>query len=334
LIERTRMNMIGRRKVVKALVLAPFLQFTSHQALANNFPLKPIHVINPFASGGSVDVLSRYLGQKLSERVNQPIVVENRAGAGGTVGAALVANAAPDGYTLLVSNIASNAIAASLYPQLPYHALNAFEHIGMFGTLPNALLINPRLQVDSLRELIELAKSKPGTLTFGSAGNGSSPHLSGEMLKSQAGINIVHVPYKGAGPAMLDLMGGQISFLFENVPTAISVIKSGKLRVLGTTGSVRTPMLPDVATLKEQGLPNYVAESWHGFSAPANTPAEIVSFLNTELRATMSEPAVQSRLAELGVSTVSYTPSQYRAFIAAEIEKWQVVVKKSGARIG
>ena len=261
------------------------------------------------------------------------IVVENRAGAGGTLGAGVVAKSPADGYTLLVSNVASNAIAASLYPKLPYNALGDFEHIGMFGTLPNALLVNPALPVKTLGDLISLAKANPGTLTFGSAGSGSSPHLSGEMLKTQAGIDVLHIPYKGAGPALQDLMGGQISFLFENVPTAISVIKSGKLRVLGTTGALRSPMLPDVPTLKEQGLASYVAESWHGFSAPAKTAPEIVELLNAELRATIDDPAVHARLVQLGVSPVSYTTAQYREFIAAEIEKWRVVVKASGARV-
>jgi tripartite-type tricarboxylate transporter receptor subunit TctC len=302
-------------------------------ARAENFPSKPIRVINPFAAGGSVDVLSRFVSQKLSERLKQPIVVENRAGAGGTLGAGVVAKSPADGYTLLVSNVASNAIAASLYPKLPYNALGDFEHIGMFGTLPNALLVNPALPVKTLGDLISLAKANPGTLTFGSAGSGSSPHLSGEMLKTQAGIDVLHIPYKGAGPALQDLMGGQISFLFENVPTAISVIKSGKLRVLGTTGALRSPMLPDVPTLKEQGLASYVAESWHGFSAPAKTAPEIVDLLNAELRATIGDPAVHARLVQLGVSPVSYTTAQYREFIAAEIEKWRVVVKASGARV-
>lgn len=329
------MTIESRRRVLKLLSLtaAAALFGRVPGARAEAYPSKLIHVINPFAAGGSVDVISRFMSQKLSERLKQTMVVENRPGAGGTLGAGVVAKSPADGYTLLVSNVASNAIAASLYPQLSYNALSDFEHIGMFGTLPNALLVNPTLPVKTLGDLINLAKAKPGTLTFGSAGSGSSPHLSGEMLKTQAGIDVVHVPYKGAGPALQDLMGGQISFLFENVPTAISVIKSGKLRVLGTTGARRTPMLPDVLTLKEQGLANYVAESWHGYSAPAKTPPEIVSLLNAELRATIGDPAVHARLEQLGISPVSYTTAQYREFIAAEIEKWRVVVKASGARV-
>lgn len=322
-----------RRRIVKALALVPFagLLGTSRIARADNFPSKPIRVIYPFLAGG--DAYDRYVLQAVSDRIKQPIVVENRPGAGGTVGSNVVAKAAPDGYTLLVSNLASNAIAASLYPRLPYNALNDFEHIGMIGTIANALLVSPTLPATTLGELIDLAKAKPGTLTFGSVGVGSSPHLSGEMFKSQAGIDIVHVSYNGSGPALLDLMAGRIAILFNNLPTAIPVIKSGKLRVFGTTGSVRAPMLPDIPTLKEQGLRNFEVESWHGLSAPAKTPAEIVNLLNAELRAAIADPAVLARLAGWGVSAISMSPAQYRDFIAQEIEKWRIVVKASGARV-
>lgn len=329
------MTIDSRRKILKLLCFAAVGMFIGHapSAPADSFPSRPIRLITPGAIGGSTDVISRVVSQKLAERLKQPIVVENRAGTGGTLGAAVVAKAPADGYTLLFSNVASNAIALSLYPKLPYEA-GDFEHIAIVGTLPNALLVTPALPVKTLNDLISLAKASPGTLAFGSAGSGTSVHLSAEMLRTQAGIDVLHIPYKGATPAALqDLMSGRISYQFENVPTALSVIKSGKLRVLGTTGAQRSPMLPDVPTLKEQGLPNFVAEAWFGYSAPAKTPPEIVGLLNAEIRASVGDPAIQARLLQFGISPASYTPAQFREFVAADIEKWRVVVKASGARV-
>lgn len=321
---RTTLKALGA-----ALALAPI-----GSALAQAYPTRPIRLVNPFAAGGTVDVLARLIGKEMGADLGQSIVVENQPGAGGTVGSAAVARAAPDGYTLIVSNVASHAIGVALYASLPYDPIRDFEHIGMFGTLPNALVVATGSPIKSLAELIDAAKTSREKLTFGSAGNGSTPHLSAELLKHQAKIDAVHVPYKGAGPAMQDLIGGRLSFLFENLPTAISLAKSGKLRILGTTGAKRAPMLGDVPTLAEQGLPEFVVETWHGMSAPVGTPRLIIERLNGSLRKALAGEDLRKRLTELGVSPADFTPDQYRNYMAAEIEKWGRIVKLSGAKIG
>jgi tripartite-type tricarboxylate transporter receptor subunit TctC len=300
---------------------------------AQGYPEQTIRLVNPWAPGGSADVISRIVTAKMSEDLKRQIVVENKAGAGGTVGSDLVAKSPPDGYTLILSTVASHGIATSLYPNLPYNALTDFEHIAIIDTLPNALLVGAAFPAANLKELIALVKGKPGEYTYGSAGNGSSPHLSAEMLLAHAGVKAVHVPYKGAGPALQALLGRETSFLFENVPTIAEYVKSGKLRVLGTTGATRSTMLPDVPTIREQGFPNYVAESWHGFAAPARTPAAIVNRLNAAVRAAVESPALKARLLELGVNPVSYTPAQTREFVKTEIERWTRVVIASGAKV-
>lgn len=302
-------------------------------AIAQNYPERPIRLVNPWAPGGSADIVARLIAQKMSEELRQPIIIDNRPGAAGTVGSDLVAKSAPDGYTLILSTVASHAIAVSLYPKLPYSALADFEHIGMIDTLPNALLVGASFPARNLSELIALAKAKPSALSFGSAGNGSSPHLAGEMFKAQAGIDALHVPFKGGAPALQALLGGEISFMFESISTINAHVKSGKLRVLGTTGAKRSPMLPNVPTLHELGLTNFVAESWHGISAPAGTPGTIVARLNAALRSAVETPSIHARLIELGVTPGSLSPAQFRDFIKSEIDKWKTVVEISGAKV-
>ena len=301
--------------------------------LSQGYPEQTIRLINPWAPGGSADVISRIITNKMSADLKKQIVVDNKPGAGGTLGSDLVAKSAPDGYTMIFTTVASHAIAMSLYHNLPYHALNDFEHVGIIDTLPNALLVGASFPAKNLKEFITLLKSKPGTFPYGSAGNGSSPHLSAEMLIAQAGLKAIHVPYKGAGPALQALLSKEISFMFENVPTIAEHVKSGKLRILGTTSANRSSMLQDVPTIQEQGFPNFVAESWHGIAVPAKVPAVIVNRLNATLVAAIENPTIHARLIELGVNPLSHTPTQSREFVRVEIDRWTPVVVASGARI-
>lgn len=302
-------------------------------AWAAAYPDKAVRLINPFAAGGSIDAIARLVAVKMSSQLGNQIFVDSVAGAGGTIGADRAAHSTPDGYTLVVSNVASNAIAMGLYSKLPYDGLADFAHVGMFGTLPNVLVVKEDFSARTLREFIALAKAQPGKLTFSSAGNGSTPHLSGEMFKAQAGIQALHVPYKGGGPALQAVLAGEVSFLFDNYTTSIASVKAGKLRVLGLTSGARLPFAPELPTIREQGLPNFVAETWHGISAPRGTPAAIVQQLSAALLHATADKEVSDRLAELGVTPSRFTSAQYKAFIAAEIRKWGEVIRTSGAKV-
>ncbi len=303
-------------------------------ALAQSgYPNKSIRLLNPFAPGGSADVLSRLIAARLSQEMGVTVFVENQGGAGGTIGSSTVIKAAPDGYTLLLSNVASQAIAPTLYAKLPYDALNDFEHIAMLGDFPNVLVVGPAVKAANYAEFIAQAKANPGSFTFGSAGNGSTPHLSAELLKLRTGIDARHVPYRGAGPALLALMGGETSFQFENVSTAIPQIKSGRLRALGVTSAARAPSLPDVPTMQELGLADFVIGSWYGISAPPKTPPAIKQAVAKATVAVLNDPALKAQLVEMGVAPSTITPEQFRGFVAREIERWSVMVKASGARV-
>lgn len=300
---------------------------------AQAYPAKAVRLINPFAPGGSADVLSRLVAGRLSQTLGQTVFVENVGGAGGTIGSDRVAKAAPDGYTLLLSNVASQAIAASLYAKLPYDPVASFEHIAMLGAFPNVLVVGPGVKAKNYAEFIAQAKARPGEFTFGSAGNGSTPHLSAELLKLRTGVDARHVPFKGAGPALVAVMAGDISFQFENVSTAIPQIKGGRLRALGITSASRIGALPDVPTMQEQGVSDFVIGSWYGISAPPKTPPEITQAVARATQAALAEPALAAQLVDMGVSPSTIAPAQFRDFVASEVQRWAPLVKASGARV-
>ena len=295
------------------------------------YPAKPIRLILPFPPGGSTDIVARLIGQKLTESWGQPVLIENRPGAGGNIAAETAARAAPDGYTLFQVNVA-NAIGATLYPKLSYDLITSFAPVIQLATTPYVLLAHPTVPAKNTAELIALAKARPGQLNYASAGGGSATHLSGELLKSMAGVNIVHVPYKGTGPAVTALLSGEVDLYFATVPAALPLVEAKKLRALGVTSARRSPLMRDVPAIAEAGLKGYETSTWHGILAPAATPADIVVKLNAEIARTLAQPAVRERLVGQGLDPVGGTPEQFGAYLKTEISKWAVVVKASGAR--
>jgi len=261
------------------------------------------------------------------------VVIDNRPGAGGNIGSDAVAKAPPDGYMLLMGAVGTHAINASLYKKMPYDAVKDFAPVILVATVPNALVVHPSVPAKSVKELITYSKANPGKLNFGSSGNGTSVHLSGELFKSLTGIDMQHVPYKGSGPAMTGLLGGEIQMMFDNLPSAIQHIKSGKLRPLGVTSAKRSPALPEVPTIAEAGVPGYEATSWFGVLAPAGTPRDIVGRLNGEINKILELPDTHKRLEEQGAEPAGGTPDQFAALIGREIPKWAKVVKDSGAQV-
>jgi tripartite-type tricarboxylate transporter receptor subunit TctC len=302
------------------------------QAHAQPYPSQPIKMIVPFTAGGTTDILARTIGQKLSEAWRQPVIVENRPGAGGNIGADVVAKAKPDGYTILMGTIGTQSINSSLYAKMPYDAAKDFAPVTLVAMVPNVLVVNPAVNAKTVRELVALAKAKPGELNFASSSTGGSPHLSGEMFKQMTGADIVHVPYKGSAPAITDLLGGQVSLMFDNLPSALPQVKAGKLRALAVTSARRSQAAPDIPTLAESGVPGYEVDSWFGILAPAGTPKEIVNQLNAEIVRILKIPQVRERLLEQGAEPVGDTPEHFADHIRNETVKWARVVKASGAK--
>ena len=302
-------------------------------ALAQAWPSKPIKYVVPFAPGGTTDILARTVGEKLSIALGQPVVVENKPGAGGGVGADFTAKAAPDGYTIMGGTISTHAINASLYSNLPYDPVKDFAAITLIARVPNLLVINPDIKAKNVAELIALMKANPGKFTFASSGNGTSQHLSGELFKSMAGVDMQHIPYKGSPPALQDVVGGQVSMTFDNITTAWPLAKAGKLRPLAVTTAKRSSIAPEVPTLAESGLPGFEVGSWQGVFAPAGTPPEIVKRLNAEIVKILNMPDVKERLVALGAEPVGDTPEQFSAYVKSEVAKWSDIVKKSGAKV-
>ncbi|AOZ03373.1 MFS transporter [Cupriavidus sp. USMAHM13] len=299
----------------------------------DKWPSKPINYVVPFAAGGTTDVLGRLIGQRLSVALGQPVVVENRAGAGGNIGSDYVAKAPPDGYTLVGGTISSHAINVSLYPRMPYDPVKQFQPVALIGTLPNVLVVNADSPWKSVQDVIAAARV-PGTqVTFGSSGNGTSQHLAGELFAKLADVKLLHVPYKGSSPAMQALLGKQVDLVFENSVAAMPLIQSGKLRALATTGSKRAGELPDVPTLAEAGLKGYEIVSWQAIFAPAGTPAPVVDRLAGEIGKILADPAVRGRLAQLGIEPSGAGPAQLGAFQKAEVAKWGQLVKSAGIRL-
>lgn len=303
------------------------------QAHAQTYPSKSIRLIVPFPPGGPADILSRAIGQKLTDSWGQQVVVDNRAGAGGTIGSDLAAKGAPDGYTLLMGFVGTHAINPSLYSSLPYDNVKSFEPVSLVATATIILVLHPSLPAKSVKELIALAKSKPGELTFGSPGNGTPQHLAGELFNTMAGVKMTHVPFKGAVPAINDLLGGRISLIFSSAPPALPHVATGKLRALAVTSGKRSSVSPDLPTVAESGLPGFEVINWYGVLAPARTPKTIVEKLNTEIAKVTKMPDVKERLSSVGIEALSSTPAQFAAFIKEETAKWAKVVKFSGARL-
>jgi tripartite-type tricarboxylate transporter receptor subunit TctC len=299
---------------------------------AQAYPTKPIRFIAPFAAGGALDTLTRTIAARMQESWGQPVVVENRTGAGGNIGADLVAKAAPDGYTLVMGTIATHAINVSLYEKMPYDAVKDFAPVTIAASINNSLSVHPSVPAKNVAELIAYAKASPGRLTFGSAGSGTSQHLAGELFKTMAGVDMVHIPYKGGAPAMVDLLAGQISMTFGDIPTALPHIRAGKLRSLAVTGAKRSPLLPDVPTIAEQGLAGFDVTAWFGVFTTAGTPRPVVNQLNAEIVRILSLPEVRDKLIGIGMEPVTNSPDEFAAYVQSEIAKWARVVKASGAK--
>ncbi len=319
------------RAVAVAMAVSAALAWHSAARAQQAYPAKPIRLILPFPPGGSTDIVARLIGQKLTESWGQPVLIENRPGAGGNIAAETAARAAPDGYTLFQVNVA-NAIGATLYPKLSYDLITSFAPVIQLATTPYVLLAHPTVPAKNTAELIALAKARPGQLNYASAGGGSATHLSGELLKSMAGVNIVHVPYKGTGPAVTALLSGEVDLYFATVPAALPLVEAKKLRALGVTSARRSPLMRDVPAIAEAGLKGYETSTWHGILAPAGTSPEIVVKLNAEIARVLAQPAVKERLVGQGLDPVGGTPEQFGAYLKTEISKWAVVVKASGAR--
>ena len=324
-------NRGARAVLAAALALAGGLAPALAADPVADYPSRPIRIVVPFAAGGPSDIMARTLAQKLTLAWGQPVVVDNRTGAAGIIGADAVAKSAPDGYTLLQAQV-GDTISVSLYSKLPYNFEKDFAPITLAGLTPFILVAHPSVPAHDLRELIALAKAKPGTLSFGSSGAGTASHLAGELLKSSAGIDITLVPYKGQAPATGDLLGGQISMMFNNPITSLAHVKTGKLRALAVSTGKRFSQLPEVPTVAESGLPGFDVGFWLGALAPAGTPRPIVDKLNAAMVKALREPDVVERLAGLGVEIVGTSPDEFARVIRADIVKWAKVVKDSGAK--
>ena len=301
-------------------------------ASAQDYPHKTIRMIVPFAAGGPTDVIARTIAQKLTESWGQPVVIDNRGGAGGNLGTDIAAKAAPDGYTVVMV-IVGHAINASLYSKLPYDPVKDFAPVSPTGAATIVLVAHPSLQAKTVKELTALGKSKPGKINWGSPGTGTPHHLAGEMFKTLTGIDMVHIPYKGAAPAIVDLLGGQVSLAFVSLPAALPHIRAGKLTALGTSGPQRSAVAPDVPTIAEAGFPGYELENWYGLLAPAGTPRPVITKLNGEIVKILQAPDVKERLNSQGFEIRTSTPEQFAAYIKAEIVKWAKIVKDSGAKV-
>jgi tripartite-type tricarboxylate transporter receptor subunit TctC len=308
------------------LALAPF------SALPQAYPSRSLRLIVPWPPTGTVDILGRTLGQKLSEQLGQPVVIENRAGANGIIGSEAAAKSPNDGYTLLVDNITGHAINLSLQAKMPFDSLRDFTHVSLLASVPDGIVSLPSLPAKNVRELIALAKAQPGKLTYASFGIGSSAHLAGELFKGMAGVDLLHVPYKGGAPAIADLLAGQVSIYIPVLPSVVSLVKSDRLRLLAVTGAKRSPAMPEVPTVAESGLPGFEASNWFGLMTPAGTAPEIVARLNAEAAKALQAPEVRDKLNALGMEIQPSTPQEFSALLKSEVEKWAKVVKASGAK--
>ena len=312
-----------------ALCAAPLFATPAH---AQAWPSKAIRYVVPYPPAGATDILARIVGDKLSQVLGQPVIVDNKPGAAGNIGTAEVVRAAPDGYTVVQGTV-SGPISVTLYHNLPFNFERDLDPVAMIGLVPNVMVVGQSVPAKTVQEFIALDKAQPGKLNFGSAGSGSSIHMSGELFKLMTGIDMVHVPYKGSAAAVTDLIGGQVSVMFDNLPSSMPHIKSGKLRALGVTSAKRYPTLPDVPTIAEAGVPGFEAYAWFGMLAPKGTPKPIITRLNTEILKILQLPDVKEKLDQQGAIYTPFTPDEFRNFIKEDVQKWAKVVKASGAKV-
>jgi tripartite-type tricarboxylate transporter receptor subunit TctC len=315
-----------------ALALLLVAGMLSFHAGALPYPVRPIHFVVPYPAGGPLDAVARLLGQRVSERVKQPVIVENKPGAGGNIGADFVAKSPADGYTILMGAVATHAINPTLYASIPYDAEKDFKPVTQLASTPNVLVVNPSLPVHDVREFIAYAKANPGKLNFGSGSTGSAGHLAGELFKSMAGVEMTHIPYKGAAPAMNDLIAGQINLMFDNLASSLAQVKAGKIRALAVTTATRSPLAPELRTIAESGLPGFDINTWFGLFVPAGTPLEVVEVLHDEFNRALSDPGIRDKMLAIGAEPVGSTPAQFAAYIHSESAKYARIIKASGAK--
>ena len=314
-------------------MLAGIVALSSSTLRAEPYPAKPIRLVVPFPPGGPLDVVARSVGQKLSEAWGQPVVIDNRPGAGGNIGADLVAKSAPDGYTILEGALSTHAVNVTLYGKLPYDPIKDFAPITLVAVTPNVLVVNPSLPVSSVAALVAYAKANPGKLSFGSGSNGSAGHLAGELFKREAGIDMVHIPYKGGAPALQALLAGDTQLMFDNLANSTPQLKAGKLKALAVTTAKRSALAPELPTLAESGFTGFDIYTWWGFLAPAGTPKEIIDQWNAELTRILNAPEMRALFAQQGAEPSPTTPEQFAALIRSEIPKYARIVKDSGAKV-
>jgi tripartite-type tricarboxylate transporter receptor subunit TctC len=317
--------------IILSLGVAGFF-LTTLSAQAQAFPNKPIRLVCPFPPGGAVDIASRAIAQELSKNLGQPVTVDNKPGAGGNIGGAEVARATPDGYTIFMTTSGIQAINPALYAKMPFDPNKDLTPITALVSLNNVLVLHPSVKANSVAEVIALAKAQPGAINYASSGSGTSIHMSGEMFKSLTNVNMTHIPYKGSAPAINDLLGGQVMMMFDNIPSAIPHIKSGKLRALATTGAKRDPLLPDLPTLAEAGVAGYESGVWFGLAVPANTPRDVVMKLNAEANKGIKSPEFVKRMTDLGYIIMGTSPETMAEMNKAEVQRWGPIVKASGAK--
>jgi len=313
-----------------ALAVAATLAAAASEASAQAYPNRPVRILVPFPAGAGVDIVARLLGLPLTDLWGQATVVDNRPGAGGTIACELAAKAAPDGYTLLLGNISTFAMAPSLYKKVNYDPVQSFAPITVVNTSANVLVAHPSVPAATTQALIALAKAKPGQINYASAGSGTSPHLAAELFKSMAGVDLVHVPYKGSPQALTDLLGGQTQIMFASLVSALPHIRQARLRALGVTSLKRAAALPDLPAISEAGLRGYDVSVWMGIVAPAGTPPAIIAQLNRQIAALLQSPDIRERLAVQGLEAASNSPAEFRTYIASEVRKWAVVIKQAG----
>ena len=316
-------------KIASAVLLGLTVGASALAQTADNYPNRSITMVVAFPAAGTTDILARLIGQKLTDKFKQTVVVENRPGAGGNIGTAFVAKAPPDGYTIMMGTIGTQSINPSLYKKMPYDAAKDFVPITRAAMVPNLLVVNKDAPFNTLPEMMAYGKANPGKLTYGSSGNGTTLHLSGELFNLMSGSKITHIPYKGSTPAVADLMGGQISMIFDNMPSVIQQVKSGRLKALAVTSAQRNAQLPEIPTIQELGVAGYEVWSWFGLLAPAATPKPIVDKLNATIVDILKQPDVQAKIIELGAVPVPETSAEFGAFIEAETLKWAKVIKEA-----
>ena len=322
---------IFKGAVTGALCLAALGSAAGQDPAAKNYPAKPVRIVVPYAAGGGTDALARYLAQGLERRLGQPFIIENRPGQGTATGGAYVARSAPDGYTLLAATNSTLAFNPSVYKKLPYDPLVDFSPISLVAAVPFVLVVNPSLPVGSVSDLIKLTKARPGELSYASGGMGAPHHIYMELFKSMTGTDIRHIPYRGGGPALGDVVAGHVPIMFGDVGPVTGLVREGRVKALGVTVGKRVETLPDVPTLLEAGLPGYEANSWQSLVAPANVPLPIVAALNTALTAFLAEPATRSHFLQLGMQPLSSTPQEFASYLRAEIAKWAPIINAAGA---